>query len=307
MGASAPLAHSMRPGLLLVHKPLGATSFSVLREVTAELEKQPGPRLPLCHGGTLDPFAEGLLLVLVGPLTKAMNLLHAVPKTYLGQVAWGAETDNGDPLGTVVFRGDPTALTETQLDAALAPHLGWTDQVPPPTSAKKLGGEPAYRKVHRGETVVLPPSRVYLHRARWVSHQLPVDSQLSLQCRGGYYVRALVRDVGRQLGCGAHLTRLHRTLIGPWEDPGPGKQVWLRGVAQLPWCGSRVLTDPEWASLKRGAVVSRGTVRGPAWQLPAGFPDPDAPVLGMRGESLVGLLALEGGGLRLQLPFSGGA
>ena len=192
----------MTPGIHLLHKPVGVTSFSL---VQPEL----GP-VPVCHGGTLDPFAEGLLLLLAGPLTRTMELLHALPKTYVAEVVWGAETDNGDAGGKVVFTGDASALTPARLDEALAPLLGWTEQVPPPTSAKKIDGEPAYRKVHRGETVTLPPSRVYLHSARWLSHALPRSSRLLLTCRGGYYVRSLARDVGRALGCGAHLSALKK-------------------------------------------------------------------------------------------------
>src|SRR5512146_2806127 len=136
----------MRPGLYLVHKPPGITSFSVVRAAKEELAARGRPRkLPLCHGGTLDPFAEGLLLLLAGEATRLMDLLHEAPKRYVAEVAWGAETDNGDPLGRVVAQGDPSALTPELLDAALAPHLGWTEQVPPSTSAKKIGGEPAYR------------------------------------------------------------------------------------------------------------------------------------------------------------------
>src|SRR5205085_314882 len=104
------------------------------------------------------------------------------------------------------FQGDASAMMPQDLDAALAGFLGWRDQVPPATSAKKIGGEPAYKKAHRGEEVVLPPSRVYLHEARWLSHDLPGKSRLLLTCRGGYYVRALARDLGRRLGCGGHLS-----------------------------------------------------------------------------------------------------
>jgi tRNA pseudouridine55 synthase len=297
----------LEPGIHLVHKPLDETSFTSVRAAMAELEAtRPGKRVPVCHGGTLDPFAEGLLLLLVGQATRLMDLLHAVPKRYVAEVAWGTETDNGDLLGRVVREGDPSAVTPGALEAALAGFQGWHEQVPPATSAKKVGGEPASRKAHRGEEVVLPPSRVYLHAARWRSHDLPRSSRLELVCRGGFYVRALARELGRALGCGAHLTRLHRTAIGPWEDPGPGARVALRGRQVLPWCAVRELSDAEVGELRRERPIALGRWLPPDWRLPPGFPDPRAPVRGFHRERLVALLREQEGALRMEQELRGG-
>jgi tRNA pseudouridine55 synthase len=297
----------MRPGLYLVHKPVGETSFTQVRAFTeAHLAEGPGKKLPVCHGGTLDPFAEGLLLLLAGQATRLFELLHAVPKRYVAEVCWGTETDNGDLLGRVVFQGDTSGLTPERLDAALPAFLGWHEQVPPATSAKKIGGEPAYKKAHRGEVVELPPSRVYLHEARWLSHELPHRSRLELSCRGGFYVRSLARDIGRALGCGAHLTRLHRTTIGPWEDPGPGGRVWLHGRELLPWCPLRVLTDQELGELRKEQPIPMGTVQPPDWPLPKGFPDPQAPVRALHQGRLTALLREQDGALRGELELRGG-
>jgi tRNA pseudouridine55 synthase len=277
----------MRPGLYLAHKPVGPTSFTLVRALQEEVSvSRPSG---VCHGGTLDPFAHGLLLLLVGPATKLMDFVHAAPKVYVAQVSWGAETDNGDLLGKKVAEGDAAALTPAALDAALLDFVGWRDQVPPATSAKKVGGEPAYRKAHRGEEVVLPPSRVYLHAARWAGHQLPFSSTLELTCRGGYYVRALARDLGRLTGARAHLTALHRTAIGPWADPGPDRRVGVFGAGLLPWLPSRGLTDDEAKAARREQNVPRGLLRPGTWKFPEGFPDADSPVRGIRGDLLVGL------------------
>lgn len=296
----------MRPGLYLTHKPVGATSFSTVRAFQQALAAQPGRPPPVCHGGTLDPFAEGLLLVLVGAATRLMDLLHAVPKAYEAEVVWGVETDNGDLGGSPIFQGSTAGLTPGALEEALRPLLGWSEQVPPATSAKKVRGEPAYRRVHRGEQVELPPSRVYLHEARWLEHELPVRSRLRLVCRGGYYVRALARDMGRALGCGAHLSRLRRTAIGPWEDPGPGQRVGVYGEALLPWCARRVLSDREMGALKRGEPLERGTLLPPTWRLPAGFPEPPALVRALHQGRLVALLGEEPERLVLHTPLRGG-
>ena len=295
----------MKPGIYLAHKPVGATSFSLVQALMREVETAGLSRkqVPVCHGGTLDPFAEGLLPLLAGPATHLMEWLHAVPKTYEAQVVWGVETDNGDLLGRVVHEGNSRALTAETLDAALVPFLGWTEQVPPATSAKKVGGEPAYKKAHRGEAVELPPSRVYLHEARWLSHALPRSSRLRITCRGGYYVRALARDLGRSLGCGAHLARLHRTTIGPWEDPGPEGRVWLHGAELLPWCASRSIAGDEVNDLKHGRTIARGELKPPEWRPPEGFPDPEAPVRAFQKGRLVALLREQEGALRVVTPL----
>jgi len=297
----------LRPGIYLAHKPVGDTSFSRVRTFMAELQAaRPGKRTPVCHGGTLDPFAEGLLLLLVGQATRLMDLIHPVPKRYVAEVIWGAETDNGDLLGRVVSQGSTAHLTPEALDEALARFRGWHDQVPPATSAKKLDGEPAYKKAHRGEEVVLPPSRVYLHEARWLSHELPRSSRLELTCRGGFYVRALARELGRALGCGAHLSRLHRTAIGPWEDPGPGQRVGLHGRQVLPWCAARELSDAEVGVLRAEQPIALGRLLPPDWPLPRGYPDPEAPVRGFHQGRLLALLRARGDALHGVMELRGG-
>ena len=278
-------------GIYLTHKPVGPTSTSLVRALAEEAQKNAGrKKLAICHGGALDPFAEGLLILLTGPATRLMDYLHAVPKTYEAEVTWGKETDNGDLLGRVVREGDPTTLDAEKLDAALTSFMGWQEQTPPAHSNKRVDGERAYAKARRGEAVSLPPCRVYLHQARWLSHTLPNQSRLTLACRGGYYVRALARDLGRQLGCGAHLSALRRTAIGPWPDPTPGERVLLRGEALMPWCSSRQLTASEVRDLQTGASLPIGELTAPAWLLPLGFPDPEAPVRAVYAGRLVALL-----------------
>jgi tRNA pseudouridine55 synthase len=280
----------MNSGIHLVHKPVGSTSFQIVRGFVAEAREAGLGKLAIGHGGTLDPFAEGLLLVLVGQATRLMELMHPLPKTYVAEIAWGSETDTCDHQGLEVAAGDCSVLEPGILDAALTPFLGWTEQIPPATSAKKIGGEAAYRKAHRGEEVVLPPSRVYLHEARWLGHRLPASSTLELTCRGGFYVRSLARDLGQSLGSRAHLIRLRRTAIGPWADPGPGLREHLAGEALLPWCPVRRLDAAELEHLLQGRPIPTGSVEPPLWELPAGFPDPAAPVQALHAGRLVALL-----------------
>ncbi len=288
----------MRPGLYLVHKPVGATSFQLvqafLADEAADAKAEARKPWPLCHGGTLDPFARGLLLMLVGQTTRLMDLFHAAPKVYEAELAWGLETDNGDPNGREVRRGDASSLGPELLESALRRFLGWHDQVPPATSAKKVGGEPAYKKAHRGEAVVLPPSKVYLHSARWLSHRLPDSSTVELVCRGGFYVRSLARDLGRALGCGAHVRALRRTAIGPWSDPPAGERLLVHGEGLLPWCPSRQLGERDLEDLRHGRPIARGEVSPPSWPVPEGFPDPQGPVRAVRDGKLWALLREDG-------------
>ena len=287
------------PGIFLVHKPAGETSFGVVRGFEARLAAAPGKRHKLCHGGALDPFAHGLLLVLVGPATRLFDFLHDVPKRYLATVAWGAETDSGDGLGAVTARGE--AAPAAALDEALARLLGWTEQVPPVMSNKRVDGERAHVRARRGEAVELAPQRVYLHQARFLSHQLPQRSTLELVCRGGFYVRALARDVGRAAGCRAHLEALHRTAIGPWEDPGPGAERRVSGEALLPWLPARRLGDDEWGVLRRGQPIARGALEAPAWPLPAGFPPGPELIGALHQQRLVAVLEPRDGQLATRM------
>ncbi|BDU76651.1 tRNA pseudouridine(55) synthase TruB [Mesoterricola sediminis] len=294
----------MIPGIRLVRKEIGQSSFDVVRGFKDRARQDGEPKLALGHGGTLDPFAEGLLVILAGQATRLMDLLHPLPKTYEADIAWGEETDSCDHLGLPVAQGP--APDPARLDEALAAFLGWTDQVPPATCAKKIGGEAAYRKAHRGEEVVLPPSRVFLLEARWLAHDLPRTSTLRITCRGGYYVRSLARDLGRALGSPAHLARLHRTAIGPWTDPGPGAEVLVQGADLLPWCAVRVLDDADQDHLLHGRPIPPGELLPPAWPLPPGFPDPGAPVAGLHGGRLTALLREREGRLWTAANLRGG-
>ena len=297
----------MTPGIHLVHKPVGSTSFSIVQSLQAEAHRaHPDKHLKICHGGTLDPFAGGLLLVLVGQGTKLFEHLHAIPKVYEATVRWGIETDNGDPFGKIVAEGDASSLSQARLDEALGRFIGWQEQVPPTTSARRVDGERAYVKAHRGEQFDMPPVRVYLHEASWLDHDLPRQSRLRIVARGGYYVRALARDLGRVLGCRAHLTQLHRSAIGPWSDPGPDQTIALTGRELLPWAPSRILTDQEVGELRQDRTIPAGTIVPPEWTLPAGFPDPQPPVRGFHLGRLACLLRVEEQRLRVITALRGG-
>lgn len=297
----------MSPGLHFLHKPVGPTSFSLVQACIRAAEI-PGKKRPsICHGGTLDPFASGLLLILVEPATRLFDQLHAIPKTYEATVRWGIETDNGDPGGKIVSEADASHLSPEQLDQTLQTFVGWHEQVPHATSAKRIDGERAYLKAHRGEAVIMPASRVYLHEAGWLSHDLPRQSRLRIVCRGGYYVRALARDLGRALGCGAHLSELHRVSIGPWLDPGTaGSRVEIHGRDLLPWMPWRELTDMQVGDLRQNAPIPQGDIHPPDWLLPDTFADAATPIRGFHQNRFAFLLRRDDAGLHAITELRGG-
>ncbi|MFO0593765.1 MAG: tRNA pseudouridine(55) synthase [Myxococcaceae bacterium] len=284
--------------LWLYRKPPGVTSASL---VDGFRQAHAGPwTLKVSHGGVLDPFASGLVVVLVGAANRLFEALHEVPKRYVATIEWGRETTTGDAGGVSVPLVDQRRadqLSAAEVEASLSRFIGWTEQVPPATSNKRVGGERAYEKAHRGEVVTLPAQRVYLHHAAWRSHELPQRSVLELSVRGGFYVRSLATDLGRVLGVGAHLSALERTAIGPWETPVEAPRM-ITGREVLPWLPSIELSDAEWGVLRAGGGWPERKVSAPTWLVPEGFPPPS----GVRFLHQGRLVALQRGGDVVMLP-----
>ena len=196
-------------GALLVDKPEGPTSHDVVRWARRSL----GVRR-IGHTGTLDPFASGLLVLLVGPVTRLAEYLLALPKRYEARARLGIRTDTHDAKGKTVSVQDLGAeLTQQQIEAELATFEGCVQQVPPQFSAKKVGGERMYKRARRGDTVRLPPVDVEIFEIRLTDFALP-EIGFTMVCSSGTYVRAVARDLGDALGVGAHLTALRRTAVG---------------------------------------------------------------------------------------------
>ncbi len=194
-------------GFACVDKPAGPTSHDVVDVVRRAL----GTRR-VGHAGTLDPPATGLLVCGVGKATRLLRFLSGLPKTYETTGVLGVETDTLDAAGEVVAE-HPVRGEAGELEDALEAFRGELDQVPPQVSAVKVGGERAYKKAARGEEVELEPRRVVVHALELIGTDGPRFS-LRVTCSSGTYVRSLVRDIGRRLGCGAHVEALRRTKIG---------------------------------------------------------------------------------------------
>ena len=206
-GAGAGVAEG--GGALLVDKPEGPTSHDVVNWARRSL----GVRR-IGHTGTLDPFASGLLVLLVGPATRLSEYLSALPKTYEALARLGVSTDTHDAEGrTVRVHDSGMEPTQEQIKAELATFEGCGQQVPPQFSAKKVGGERMYKKARRGDIVQLPPDDVEIFEIEMTDCALP-EIGFTMTCSSGTYVRAVARDLGDRLGVGAHLTALRRTAVG---------------------------------------------------------------------------------------------
>ncbi len=196
-------------GILPLDKPVGPTSHDVVSLVRRSLGmKRVG------HAGTLDPFASGLLLVALGHATRLVEYLHHLDKHYVAEAVLGAVTTTDDPEGEVTGRSEGwRALSRGDVETALLRQVGTFLQRPPVFSAKKLRGEAAYRKARRGEEPELDPVEVVVHEVELLEVELP-RIRFGVRCGTGTYIRAMARDLGEALGCGAHLVNLRRTRIG---------------------------------------------------------------------------------------------
>ncbi|MGZ4887344.1 MAG: tRNA pseudouridine(55) synthase TruB, partial [Candidatus Aminicenantales bacterium] len=193
-------------GLLIIDKPPGCTSHDVVLRVRSLLgTKRVG------HGGTLDPDATGVLLVALGQATRFFPFLSGHDKTYQGRIRLGHATDTYDAAGrptteewTDAFPGDAAVA------AAMKSFEGEILQVPPPYSAKKLGGRPAYKLARAGRDFVLEPVRVTVRLFR-LENYAPPFLDFEAACSAGTYIRSLAHELGLKLGCGGHLHSLRRT------------------------------------------------------------------------------------------------
>ena len=190
-------------------KPAGPTSHDIVDIARRALGEQ-----RVGHLGTLDPFATGLLVLVVGRATRLAPFAAEWPKTYEGVIRLGITTDTDDLTGTVVATAPWTGITPAQLADVIGGFRGAYDQRPPAYSAVKIEGERAYRRARRGETVAPEPRPVEIRELELVEAAVP-DLQFRATVSAGTYLRSLARDIGAKLGCGAHLTALRRTAVGP--------------------------------------------------------------------------------------------
>lgn len=207
-------------GLLVIDKPPGLTSHDVVARVRHILHER-----RIGHTGTLDPFATGVLLILIGRATRLAQFLTGADKAYDAIIRLGFATDTGDRTGTPLSPPTETShtrWTEDEIESALASLRGYIDQVPPMYSAKKVDGKKLYEMARRGEVIERNAVRVCIHELAPIrpDGQLmkdnldgTVDFQVQVVCSSGTYVRTLAEDFGKRLNIGAHLAELRRTRV----------------------------------------------------------------------------------------------
>ncbi len=198
-------------GFLVVDKPVGWTSHDVVDAARKWL----GTRR-VGHLGTLDPLATGVLPLAVRSATRLAPYIAEVDKTYVGCIELGVETDTLDAEGRVLRRHEGPLPGESAVRDAMAGFLGEIDQVPPMFSAVKKGGVPLHRLAREGREVEREAKRVRVDRFELVKF-VPPRVEIAVDCSSGTYVRVLAADLGKRLGCGAHLAELRRTRSGPFE------------------------------------------------------------------------------------------
>jgi tRNA pseudouridine55 synthase len=229
-------------GLLPVDKKAGPTSHDVVDLVRRALDER-----RVGHTGTLDPMAEGLLLMCIGRATRLQQFLLLWSKTYVARVRLGWSTDTYDAEGERTGpEADPPTLSEADIAELEAAFSGELEQSPPAYSAKKVGGKKLYELARSGEPVRPTPKKVTVHGLHLTqprADELLVEATVS----SGFYVRSLAHDIGVRLGCGGHLRRLERTRIGPFDSSGALPQSALEDAASP----HDVVEAPQWVPLER--------------------------------------------------------
>lgn len=211
----------MKNGILVVNKPEGMTSAGVVGRLKRVLNVK-----KIGHTGTLDPFATGVLLIAIQKATRIAQYFLDGSKRYLAQVSLGVETDTYDKTGKLVFQADPNILSSIDaqaIKAVVAEFSGVQDQVAPSYSALKHKGQPLYKLARQGKMIQKPPRQIEIfdiavpttdfqegHLFAGLPVGLPTFD-LDVHCSGGTYIRSLAYDIGKKLGCGAHLSGLCRT------------------------------------------------------------------------------------------------
>ena len=201
-------------GILNIDKPAGITSAVVVARAKRLLIGNAGRRaLKVGHAGTLDSFATGVLLILVGKATKRCEELMGSPKQYETAIRLGATTETLDPLSDPVATPGATVPSQEAVQVALAGQVGHVLQVPPNFSALKVGGKRASDRTRDGEILDLPPRPVRIDAIELIHYAWP-DLKVRIDCGRGTYVRSIARDIGQALGVGGYLTQLRRTRVG---------------------------------------------------------------------------------------------
>lgn len=212
-------------GVLLLDKPPGLTSNDALQKVKLLYRARKAG-----HTGSLDKAASGLLPLCFGEATKFSGFLLNADKHYRTIFQLGIQTSTGDAEGDIVFRGETGKLTRKRVEAVLATFLGTVVQVPPMFSALKHKGQRLYKLAHQGLEVDREPREITVHSMDLLDYRGD-ELELDIRCSKGTYIRTLAEDIGKELGCGAHVKALRRIGVGPYSDENMLTVPELEGIA----------------------------------------------------------------------------
>lgn len=205
----------MVDGMILIDKPAGMTSFGVVARVRRLLSEQQGKKVKVGHTGTLDPFATGLMIIVVGKECKNAQSYSKLDKTYEATIRLGQSSTTGDPEGEITDDYSKVP-TDKEVKETLEKFIGTITQQPPIYSAIKIDGQRAYKLARAGKTVEMPQRSIMVHSLDLVNYTYP-ELKIRTHVSSGTYVRTLAEDIGHHLGTNAYCSQLRRTTIGEWK------------------------------------------------------------------------------------------
>lgn len=283
--------HRRVDGVLLLDKPVGVSSNAALQRA-----RRAYAALRAGHTGTLDPMASGLLPVCFGEATKLAGELLDAGKGYEAEFLLGVRTSTADSEGEVLETCVPS-VSAGQLNAVLERFRGPLQQTPPMHSALKREGQPLYAYARRGETVPRAPRDVVIHALELLEFD-GTRARVAVDCSKGTYIRVLAEDIGAALGCGAHLSALRRTRVGPFslgeaiplhgveEGSAEARAAWLLPVDRLAWNRPKVeLPAADAVRFGQGQAIS--AISGPSGRVRVYAPDGRFLGLGVVAESVL--------------------
>ncbi|HDD44526.1 MAG TPA: tRNA pseudouridine(55) synthase TruB [Candidatus Desulfofervidus auxilii] len=198
-------------GVLIINKPKGITSFGVVKKIKQWLKvKKAG------HGGTLDPLATGVLPIFINKATRIAEYFLSMEKVYLATMRLGIETDTQDIEGEVINVCESININLNDLEKVMKEFRGKIKQIPPAYAAIKVKGIPLYKYARKGIKIECSPREVEIYDIKIISFH-PPEVEFEVTCSKGTYIRTLCADIGKKLGCGACLLRLHRLKTGPFS------------------------------------------------------------------------------------------
>jgi tRNA pseudouridine55 synthase len=201
-------AKSIMDGILIINKSTGPTSHDIVNRI----RKMSGAK-KVGHAGTLDPFAGGILIILIGKATKLQSKFMEMEKTYIGTLKLGEISDTYDITGKIKAQNSKIKINEDKIQKILKTFIGEINQVPPIYSAIKIHGQTAYKMARRGEKPKLKSRKIEIYGIKILNYKWP-HLKIEVECGKGTYIRSLANDIGNKLGCGAYLEKLTRTGIG---------------------------------------------------------------------------------------------